>query len=159
MRVNLCCGKEVLENGWINYDYNPFNEKVRVIDLNRLNDLVLHFRKNSVDVFRIHNGIEHLKVTDFDLIMALKPFLKSCGYMDLVVPTDSPIVNHLKHRYTAHYFNPLVHRHGKDNTKKEVFSKVVFRPYAYRSFKELLDYLLEKIRAIFVKRYFFRLYN
>lgn len=159
MKVNLCCGKEVLEDGWINYDYNPFDERVRFIDLNKLCDLVLHFKKNSIGVFRIHNGIEHLKVTDFELTEALKPFLKSVGYIDLIVPSDSPIINHLKHRYTKCYFNPLVSNHGKDNTKKELFSRLVFRPYDYRSVGELLDYILEKIRALFVKRYFFRLYK
>ena len=159
MKVNLCCGKEVLEDGWINYDCNPFNERVRFIDLNKLCDLVLHFKKNSVDVFRIYNGIEHLKVTDFEVIEALKPFLKPIGYIDIVVPSDSPVINHLKHRYTKCYFNPLVSERGLDNTKKELFSRLVFRPYSYRRVEELLDYIIEKIRTLFVKNYFFRLYK
>ena len=69
MKVNLCCGTIVLED-YVNYDFNPINEKVKYIDLNDLNNLSKYFKNNTIDEFKsTFNGMD-----DFDDIIDMFTF-------------------------------------------------------------------------------------
>ena len=160
-KINLCCGTEILNpDEWDNYDRNPYNKDVKYIDLNNLNNLKKYFKPDSVDVFRLDNAIEHLKPIDYEIVFELKKYLKKGGYIDVIVPSDSNQILHIKYIYSKHYFTPLKANYHTDYTtsEKDAFTRITYSPFKFRGFS-IIYYILERFRKLFWSMYRFKIYK
>lgn len=106
IKLNLGCGNDIKE-GYINYDYKPINDKVKIINLNN-NELP--YDNNSVDEIILSHILEHLDYPHIFLFEAHR-VLKKGGVLKINVPyhTHSLAVSIWQHYhvFTIHHFDSL----------------------------------------------------
>jgi len=93
MKLNLGCGKEILE-GYNNYD--------REIDLEKK----LPFEDNSVDEILCHHVLEHLINPEFT-VSEFYRILKPNGVLSIKLPINCSMIRHKRFHHNRMYLHAL----------------------------------------------------
>lgn len=158
ININLGCGNNP-QDGYINYDKYPIDDRVKYIDLNVL---PLPFKDNSVDEILLSHVLEHL-FYPYEVIMECYRILKKGGVLYVNLPTTMRAS--LCHRSVGHgkdYFYSVSHSGRGGETGNYFNISVVpgshhykgleyfyhrwlnFRDWIYRQFVDEWQYTLVK---------------
>ena len=149
-RINLGCGSDV-RDGYENYDMNPVDDRVKLIDLNKL---PLPFDDSSVDEIILSHIIEHLDVNPYYFIKDVYRILKKDGVVKISLPVLYNSIVHNRCYHNSGYFDSLM---SKDNRVSNEYERDFFELISFKKkpfgLKNGLKKLIAFVMDLFYEEY------
>jgi len=144
VKLNFACGYNILED-YENYDINPINDKVKYLNLNIL---PLPFKSNYADEILLKHTIEHLDCNLLDFFKEIIRITKSNGIIIVKTPSENDIIQHTKSSFDIRYFASFLKTKNDKYIDRQVSEIKLY--FKYRPLKNLIKFIIKKIKALFI---------